>query len=75
MSQAARLLDYLKKHPRGLTPLDGLRWLGTFRLAARIYELRSQGHPIRTERVPLSGGGKVARYSLQKQKSPRVRGA
>jgi hypothetical protein len=70
MTQTARLLDYLKKHPKGITPLDGLQWLGTFRLAARIYDLRSQGQPIRTERVRLSGGGAVARYSLEK-KSPR----
>ena len=66
--QAQRVLRYLEKNPAGLTPLDGLHRLGTFRLAARIYELRSAGHRVRSRLVPLSGGGRVALYTLEKKR-------
>ena len=44
-SQSKRILDYLKTGAV-LTPQDALRLFGCFRLAARIKDLRDQGHDI-----------------------------
>ena len=71
MSQTDSLLRYLERHPKGISPLTALEWLGTFRLAARVHELRAQGHRIETRFVNLSGGGRVANYVLLEKKSPR----
>ncbi len=38
-----------------------------WRLAARIAELRQEGHDIRTDMVPNANGGKHARYTLVKE--------
>ena len=44
-SQNARILNYLKtKKP--LTPKDAQEMFSCYRLASRVYDLRSQGHPI-----------------------------
>lgn len=47
-SQKDRVLAALQAGRR-ISPLDALRLFGTFRLAARISELRQEGHPIETE--------------------------
>lgn len=48
--QKTRLLGLLKNAGTvGVSPLDALREINCFRLAARIHELRKQGHKIRTE--------------------------
>lgn len=41
MSQTEQLLRYLRRH-RTITPLEALRELGIFRLAARIHNLRNE---------------------------------
>ena len=66
MTQNERILALLREHPEGITPLQALEVVGSFRLAARIWELRDAGYDIRTETVVLPGrGGKsVARYVL-----------
>ena len=46
-SQSASILTALQAG-RGLTPADALRDFGCFRLAARIYDLRQEGHSIAT---------------------------
>ena len=46
MSQKTAILDLLKRGP--VTPLDALSKLGVFRLAARVRELREEGHSIVT---------------------------
>ena len=63
MSQKADILKWLKREP--ITPAQALAHLGSFRLAARIDELRQDGHPIYTEMVEVYGGKHVARYSLR----------
>lgn len=45
MSQAEKILNYLQSGG-ALTSMDALRIFGTFRLGARIYELRQQGYKI-----------------------------
>jgi hypothetical protein len=61
MSQADRILNHLKKRP--LTAIQALSYFGTFRLAARIADLRAKGHMIETEMVERNGK-RVARYRL-----------
>jgi len=45
MAQNAGILKYLESG-RTLTPMDALSLFGSFRLAARIFELRQKGHKI-----------------------------
>ena len=65
MSQRDRILDFLEyRGERGITALDAQAQEGCFRLAARIKELRDEGHTIvsRTETTP--NGARIARYVL-----------
>lgn len=49
---------------RGLTPLEALDEVGTLRLAARIHDLRAEGHDIRSVSTVMPNGKTVARYVL-----------
>ena len=64
-TQTDRLLEYLQEHPEGITPLEALKVIGTFRLAARVYDLRKRGHRIVEQDEVVSGGARVARYRLE----------
>ena len=64
MSQTTDILRHLAKG-RTLTPLEALERFGTFRLAARIAEIRRQGHSVETDTVRTRGGARVARYRLR----------
>ena len=57
------VLDYLERY-KHLTPLQALKGGGSMRLAARIGELRNQGHNIRTE-MAVERGRRFARYWLE----------
>lgn len=61
MSQNDQILAALRRGP--LTPLDALERFGCFRLAARVRDLRLQGHTILTETAE-SNGKAFARYRL-----------
>lgn len=63
MSQTDAILTYLKTG-KALTPLEALSRFGCFRLAARIKELREDGHAISTDKIETPGGARVARYRL-----------
>lgn len=54
-----------------LTPLDALSRFGTFRLAARIEELRREGVPVETI-VEQRGGKRYARYRLAGPKQREI---
>ena len=62
-TQNQRILHLLKMGRR-LTPLAALRLLGCFRLSARIYELRAQGHAIKSGTRVLENGKHVSEYWL-----------
>jgi hypothetical protein len=47
-----------------LTPIDALTRFGSFRLGARILELRDLGYQIETEIVTLANRKRIASYSL-----------
>jgi hypothetical protein len=66
MTQIQSILDHLKQAP--ITPLEALEQYGCFRLAARIKDLREQGHTIHTKTKILTNGKIVAQYWLGSEK-------
>ena len=69
MNQQTQVLNHLKKEP--LTPLVALRKYGTLRLSAIVFNLRNDGHNIKTDMVKVGTRNKpkyVAQYSLLKNK-------
>jgi len=50
MSDKSRVLDYLQVNG-SITPMEALREFGCYRLGARIWDLRHDGHSISTEMV------------------------
>ena len=65
MSQNEWVLAALQEGP--ITPMDALRGCGCLRLAARVRELRQQGHNIVSTLVTENGKA-FARYTLAKEK-------
>ena len=67
MNQNKQVLDYMET-VGAITPREAAQAFGCTRLSARIGELKEQGHPIKTEMIPLKNRyGKivrVAKYSL-----------
>ena len=61
MSQNDQILELLKQGP--VTSLDALQKCGSFRLAARVYELREQGVPIVTKYITRNQKT-IAQYRL-----------
>ena len=62
MTQNDQILNHLKSGGT-ITPIESLEWFGCFRTAARISDLRRQGHNIHSEKVTQDGKS-FARYSL-----------
>jgi len=66
MSQSQWILKALEQRP--LTAIEALEGCGCFRLAARIKELREQGHDIKTKALILPDGKIVAQYHLESKR-------
>lgn len=64
--QTRDVLRLLEQHPEGVTPLDALAEVGSFRLGARIWELKRDGYAIATDLVTTPNGKRIARYRLEK---------
>ena len=65
MTQTADVLALLRsRRAEGLTSLDALRLVGSFRLAARIADLHAAGYVISSTIETLPNGKRVARYRL-----------
>lgn len=75
MSHNADILNHMEKYG-SITPLEALNLYGCFRLSGRIYDLRKQGIPIRTETVTgkREDGSTYtfARYSIVKEEKNNV---
>lgn len=66
MSQCSDILRHMQE--RGsITALEALDQYGCFRLAARIKDLRADGHLIVTQEVELPNGKTIAKYTLAKK--------
>ena len=65
-TQELRLLELLRAQGAdGVTPLEALEQVGSFRLGARVYDLRRAGYNIETHHHRTPGGARVARYVLR----------
>ena len=70
-SQNKKIRKYLESGKK-LTPIDALCQFGTFRLSARIYNLKSEGMLIESEMIEVtspavhSGKKHVAQYKVVK---------
>jgi len=64
VSQAREILRHMRTEP--ITPMQALVNYGCFRLAARIRDLRDEGHQIHTEQVEFNDR-RFARYTLIKE--------
>jgi hypothetical protein len=63
-TQNDMILVALKNGER-ITPLSALESFGCFRLSARIWDLRNEGHPIKTRHISTPQGKVVAEYSYE----------
>lgn len=63
MTDKEAVLRWLRVHG-SIEPLTALREIGTFRLGARIWDLRHDGHDIETTIFETPSGSHVARYVL-----------
>lgn len=61
----AAVLGLLRRHPEGCTALDALDGVGSFRLGARVFELRKAGYVIDSELVTTASGKRISRYRLR----------
>lgn len=50
MSHKTRLIQWFSQR-QSITPMEAMNDLGIYRLGARIYDLRKEGHRIETERM------------------------
>ena len=68
MSDKNRVLAYLREHG-SITPLEALNSFGCYRLGARVWDLRHDGHNIVTEIIQGDDRhgepARVARYTLK----------
>ncbi len=63
MTQSEAILNYLRQG-KSLTPLLALDLFGCFRLGARIWDLKHQGHSIEMKLVESPEGKHYAEYTL-----------
>jgi hypothetical protein len=64
MSQEAEILEHLKKHGE-IDAMIALQKFNCFRLASRIFDLKTKGHDIETLPVRTETGKTVALYKLR----------
>lgn len=61
---AAAVLELLRERPAGITAIDALAAVGSFRLGARIWELKAAGYEITSETIRTGSGKHISRYRL-----------
>ncbi len=62
-SQSSSILSHLQEG-KSISPIEALNLFGCFRLGARIFDLKADGHDIAMEWETDGLGKKWARYSL-----------
>lgn len=62
-SQKSKILAYLLDG-NSITPLEALELFGSFRLGARIADIKADGYDVKSEYVKLPNGKQVKRYHL-----------
>jgi hypothetical protein len=66
VTQSDQILTHLRSG-KTITALEALNRFSCLRLAARVRDLRADGHDIRSQMVKLASGKKVASYRLASQ--------
>lgn len=66
MTQCQKIVAYLRKN-KSISPMEAVRDLKCYRLAARISDLRGMGYKILTKTEKSQDGGMYARYFLREQ--------
>ena len=66
-TQKERILEYIREHG-SITPVEALKHIGSFRLGARIYDIKQQGHDIIN--LNKTGDERYAKYALRRNISP-----
>jgi hypothetical protein len=61
-TQCEQILAHLKERP--ITPLEALDLYGCFRLVARVWDLRQDGHDIHMQLIERNGK-RFAQYSMR----------
>lgn len=61
------VLELLRAHPEGVTALTALDEVGSFRLGARVFELREMGYAVDSDWVTTRTKKRIARYVLREQ--------
>lgn len=62
-SQNQQILSHLKLG-KTINPMEALTMFGSFRLAARVYQLKSKGWPISCSIQTMENGKTIGTYSL-----------
>jgi hypothetical protein len=62
LSQEAQILKHLRSG-KTLTAIEALNRFGCFRLAARVKDLKEEGHDIRSAIVKVDGK-RIAKYQM-----------
>ena len=65
-TQANKILFHLKKG-YSITPLEALKLFGSFRLGARIYELKKRGYLIQKKMIITNNKKYIAEYRLEEK--------
>lgn len=63
MTQNQAILAHFRRN-KTLTPLEALKLFGCLRLAARVHDLRTEGHNVAVTRWKTHAGKTVALYWL-----------
>ena len=67
MTQKERILNYLKEH-KTITQLEAINIFWDWRLSAKIYQLKKEGYPIKTEMIKVKradgSDAYVSKYTL-----------
>jgi len=66
LSQKNQVLKYIQKHG-SITPIEALNNIGSFRLGARVYDLKQEGHNIIN--LNKSGNERFAKYAFDSKAS------
>ena len=61
LSQKKKVLEYMQEHG-SITPMEALKHIGSFRLGARIFDLKGDGHDIIN--LNKTGEERYAKYQL-----------
>jgi hypothetical protein len=70
MKSQNELLKAVLNQGTHITALDALNWIGSMRLAARVYDLKQEGYEISKYVVTQPDGKRITYYYKERQHEP-----